>query len=118
MVKTHSSVDTKSSATDDSNSPTTLQLLQQIMTCLDNQKKQLSNVTITSQQNITYIASLSPIKDINKKEILQYCNDISNKYDNMSSQLSEITSSNKQSLNNMLEKIAAHKVEILDCYTA
>eukprot|EP00957_Ditylum_brightwellii_P199446 15203060-Ditylum_brightwellii.AAC.1 len=49
MVKTRNNVDTKSSATDDSNSPTTLQLFQQTMACLDDQKEHFSNVTITSQ---------------------------------------------------------------------
>eukprot|EP00957_Ditylum_brightwellii_P153502 11683060-Ditylum_brightwellii.AAC.1 len=66
MVKTRNNVDTKSSATDDSNSPTTSQLFQLIMAHLDDPKEQLSNVTITSQQNTTSIASLSSIVDINK----------------------------------------------------
>eukprot|EP00957_Ditylum_brightwellii_P124581 9494986-Ditylum_brightwellii.AAC.1 len=88
------------------------------MAHLDDQKEQLSNVTITSQQNIASIDSLSLIVDISKKEILQRYNSISNKYDNVFSQLSKITSSNEQTINNISEKIAVDKVEILDCYTA
>eukprot|EP00957_Ditylum_brightwellii_P044216 3355266-Ditylum_brightwellii.AAC.1 len=118
MMKTCNDVDTKSSTADDSKSPTTMQMFQQIMAHLDNQKEQLSNVTITSQQNIASIAYLSLIVDTNKKEILQRCNNIRDKYDSVSSQLSAITSSNKQSINNMSEKITADKVEMLNCYNA
>eukprot|EP00957_Ditylum_brightwellii_P117900 8993126-Ditylum_brightwellii.AAC.1 len=70
MVKTHNNIDTKSSAADDSKSPTTMQVFQQIMAHLDDQKEQLSTVTITSQQNTASIAFLSSIIDTNKKDIL------------------------------------------------
>eukprot|EP00957_Ditylum_brightwellii_P157010 11949381-Ditylum_brightwellii.AAC.1 len=90
MVKTRNNIDTKSSAADDSKSPTTMQMFQQIMAHLDNQKKQLST----------------------------RCNNISDKYDSMSSQLSAFTSFNKQCINDVSEKIAADKVEILDCFNA
>eukprot|EP00957_Ditylum_brightwellii_P118969 9073716-Ditylum_brightwellii.AAC.1 len=88
------------------------------MARLDNQKEQLSTVTITSQQNTASIDFLSLIIDTNKKEILQRCNNIIDEYNSMSSQLFPITSSNKKSINNMSEKIIADKVEILDCYNA
>eukprot|EP00957_Ditylum_brightwellii_P026343 1992455-Ditylum_brightwellii.AAC.1 len=107
MVKTYNNVDTKSSAADDSKSSTTIQMFQQIMAHCNNQKEQLSTVTITSQQHTASIASLSSIIDTNKEEILQRCNDISYKYDSVSSQLSAIASSNEQSINDMSEKIVA-----------
>eukprot|EP00957_Ditylum_brightwellii_P145126 11053847-Ditylum_brightwellii.AAC.1 len=66
MVKTCNGIDTKSSAADESKSPTTMQMFQHIMAHLDNQKEQLSTVTTTSQQNTASIVSLSLIVDTNK----------------------------------------------------
>eukprot|EP00957_Ditylum_brightwellii_P161239 12276743-Ditylum_brightwellii.AAC.1 len=68
MVKTRNDIDTKSSAADDIKSPTTMQIFQQIMVCLDNQKEQVSTVTTTSQQITASIASLVLIIDTNKKQ--------------------------------------------------
>eukprot|EP00957_Ditylum_brightwellii_P091322 6953595-Ditylum_brightwellii.AAC.1 len=69
MVKTGNNIDTKSSAADNSESPTTMQMFQQIMARLDNEKEQLSTVTNISQQNTASIASLSLILDTNQKEM-------------------------------------------------